>query len=296
MGNEGDQQGGQVRVATRFFPVSAALRPYASTIYSLEVDAPPGVRAEDHLHPEWANLRFIDGDAPLAAIGEAPLAPVPAFVVTGPTSHATRFAAGAMRAWGIGILPMGWARLFALPAEDLADRFCDGRSHPAFAAIVPLADALAGIGDEAAAALRIDAHFAALLGAVPEEDGAVLVAYRALVDDEWASVAELAAALDLSVRSVERLCHRAFGFAPKLLLRRQRFLRSLARFILDPSMAWSDALDHRYYDQSQFTHDFHRFMGMSPRAYAALPKPILAAAARARVAAAGEPVQGLHRP
>ncbi|WP_317152202.1 helix-turn-helix domain-containing protein [Sphingopyxis indica] len=296
MGNEGDQQGGQARVVTRFFPVSAALRPYASTIYSLEVDAPPGVRVEDHLHPEWANLRFIDGEAPLAAIGDAVPVPVPPFVVAGPTSHATRFAAGAMRAWGIGILPMGWARLFAVPAEELADRFCDGRRHPAFAAIAPLADALAGIDDFAAAARLIDKHFAALLYETPEDDGAVLAAYRALVDDEWVSVAELAAALDLSVRSVERLCHRAFGFAPKLLLRRQRFLRSLARFILDPSMAWVDALDHRYYDQSQFTHDFHRFMGMSPRAYAALPKPILAAAARARAAAAGEAVQGLHKP
>lgn len=296
MGNEGGRQGQDARVVTRFFPVSAALRPYASTIYSLEVAAPPGTRVEDFLHPEWANLRFIEGEAPLAAIGDAPPAPVPAFVVTGPTSHATRFAAATMRAWGIGILPMGWARLFAVPAEALADRFCDGRRHPAFAAVAPLADALAGIGDMTAAARRIDDHFAMLLRQAPEEESAILAAYRALVDDEWASVSELAAALDLSERSAERLCHRAFGFAPKLLLRRQRFLRSLARFMLDPSMAWSAALDHRYYDQSQFTHDFHRFMGMSPRAYAALPKPILAAAARARAAAAGEAVQGLHRP
>ena len=46
-----------VRVATRFFPVSEALRPYCSIIYHIEVDAPAGVRIEDYLHPEWANLR-----------------------------------------------------------------------------------------------------------------------------------------------------------------------------------------------------------------------------------------------
>jgi AraC-like DNA-binding protein len=66
--------------------------------------------------------------------------------------------------------------------------------------------------------------------------------------------------------------------------------------MLDPTMAWIDTLDHHYHDQAQFTRDFQRFMGMSPRAYAARPKPILGAAARARAAAAGEAVQGLHRP
>jgi len=35
---------------------------------------------------------------------------------------------------------------------------------------------------------------------------------------------------------------------------------------------------------------------MSPRDYAAMPKPILGAAALARAAAAGAAVQGLHKP
>src|SRR3546814_14244199 len=70
----GDRNGGPdtaTRVATRFFPVSAALRPYASIIYLTEIDAPPGARVEDVLHPEWANLRFIAGEEPLEAIGNA---------------------------------------------------------------------------------------------------------------------------------------------------------------------------------------------------------------------------------
>src|SRR3546814_969262 len=95
----------------------------------------------------------------------------------------------------------------------------------------------------------------------------------------------------LSERSVERLSRRAFGFPPKLLLRRQRFLRSLARFMLDPSMAWTATLDHHYYDQAQFIRDFQRFMGMRPGVYAARAKPILGAAALARAAAAGEAVR-----
>lgn len=285
-----------VHVATRFFPLSAKLIPYVSAIYMSDIAVPAGERIEDYLHPEWANLRFIDGEAPIAAIGDAAPTASPRFTVTGPTSHATYFAAGNMRVWGIGILPMGWAKFIPLPADDLADRSCDGAEHPAFAAFVSLIDALLQERNTEAAAAMIDAHLVGLLAGAPPDDPAILAAHRALVDDDLASVADLSAKLSLSERSVERLSHRAFGFSPKLLLRRQRFLRSLGRFMLDPSMAWIDALDHQYCDQAQFTHDFHRFMGMSPRAYAARAKPILGVAAFARAAAAGAAVQGLHKP
>ncbi|HJS12676.1 helix-turn-helix domain-containing protein [Sphingopyxis sp.] len=284
------------RVATRFFPLSPALRPYVSTIYLSEVAGTGGGRVEDYLHPEWANLRFVEGDRPLAAIGDSPVAPTPRFVATGPTSTATYFAAGNMRAWGIGILPMGWAKFIPLSAEDLADRLTDGSAHPAFATFAPLLGALRKVSDVDAAAALIDDHVRALLADAPPDDPAILAAHRALVDDEMTSVACLSAKLSLSERSIERLCHRAFGFSPKLLLRRQRFLRSLGRFMLDPSMAWIDTMDHHYYDQAQFTRDFQRFMGMSPRDYAARPKPILGAAAFARAAAFGAAVQGLHQP
>ncbi|MDO9368135.1 MAG: helix-turn-helix domain-containing protein [Sphingopyxis sp.] len=284
------------RVATRFFPLSVALRPYLSTIYLTDVALSDGNRIEDYLHPEWANLRFVDGDPPLAAIGDQPVVEAPRFIATGPTSKATFFAVGNMRTWGIGILPMGWAKFIPLPAEDLADQSTDGVTHPAFASFAPLLETLRQANDVDAAAALIDSHFCALLANAPPDDPAVLAAHRALVDDDLSSVADLSAKLSLSERTIERLSRRAFGFSPKLLLRRQRFLRSLARFMLDPSMAWIDTMDHHYYDQAQFTRDFQRFMGMSPRDYAARPKPILGAAAVARAAAAGAAVQGLHKP
>ena len=73
------------RISTRFFPLSEALRPYISTIYLSEVTVPDGSRVEDYLHPEWANLRFVEGDLPLAAIGGGPVVETPRFVATGPT-------------------------------------------------------------------------------------------------------------------------------------------------------------------------------------------------------------------
>ena len=295
-GGRPSQSDTDVRVATRFFPVSEALRPYCSIIYLTEVAAPPGVRIDDYLHPEWANMRFIEGETTRSAIGDDAITPAPAFNLTGPTSRATYFSVGSMRTWGIGILPMGWAKYFSLPAEELADRFCDAATHPAFADFVPLAERLRGTNDVEAGARAIDDFFAGRLACAPRDDPAILAAHAALMDDALGSVSHFAAKLGLSERSVERLSRRAFGFPPKLLLRRQRFLRSLARFMLDPSMAWIDTLDYHYYDQAQFTRDFQRFMGMSPRAYAARSKPILGAAARARADAAGAAVQGLHKP
>jgi hypothetical protein len=208
------------RVATRFFPLSAPLRPYISTIYLTEVAISDGNRIEDYLHPEWANLRFVDGDPPLAAIGGNPVVEAPRFIATGPTSKATFFAVGNMRTWGIGILPMGWAKFIPIPAEDFADRSIDGGSHPAFASFAPLLEALRQANDVDAAAALIDGHFCALLPGAPPDDPAILSAHRALVDDDLSSVADLSAKLSLTERSIERLSRRAFGFSPKLLLRR----------------------------------------------------------------------------
>ena len=81
-----------------------------------------------------------------------------------------------------------------------------------------------------------------------------------------------------------------------LLLRRQRFLRSLAQFMLDPSLTWIKTLDWHYVDQAHFVRDFKRFMTMSPSTYAALDHPVLRSAARARAVAAGAAVQALHQP
>lgn len=287
-------------VQFRFALPAEALRPFVTTYYRTEVVCSPRAPwLEDWLHPEWANLRFLASGQAQSVIGAGEPQSCPAFTVTGPTSRAMRFRLGSGHSWGIGLLPLGWARLFSRPASDYADRFVDGAADPVFAALAPLGKALAGSGGDHDAELAlIEAHMARLLAGAETGPGdpAITALHAALVNPDMLTVSDLADALGMNVRSVERLSCRAFGFPPKLLLRRQRFLRSLARFMLDPSLTWVGAIDCHYHDQPHFVRDFRRFMGMCPSDYARANKPLLAAAARARMAVAGAAVQGLHVP
>lgn len=285
-------------ITVRFALPSAELRPYVTTYYCTEAVASPSEPIlQDYFHPEWANLRFMEPDWALTAIGDDPLRYSPAFTVTGPTSLAANFRIPSGRCWGIGLMPLGWASFFDAHASDHADRIIDGNSDPAFAEFQSLSKALAQSDGEFSDELEIiETHMAQFVVRETPNARAINAISAALVDPELATVGKLAERVGMNVRSLERLSKRAFGFTPKLLLRRQRFLRSLAQFMMDPSLKWLSTLDYQYHDQAHFVRDFKRFMCMSPSTYAKLDKPFMVAAARARMAIAGEAVQGLHDP
>ncbi|NQX93359.1 MAG: AraC family transcriptional regulator [Erythrobacter sp.] len=299
-------------ITLRFALPSERLRPYVTTYYLIEAqtsETEPVI--EDYLHPEWPNLRFLKDDWASSAVGEEPLRATPAFSVTGPTTKATQFrigkdagrGGGAVKGgnWGIGLLPLGWAKLIGAPANEYADRFIDGNADPAFEPLRALGAKLSTrfhgeTRDFASEVALIEECLKGLLEREVPHEEQITAINAALVDPDIASASQLAERVGMNLRSLERLSRRAFGFPPKLLLRRQRFLRSLAQFMLDPSLKWLSTLDYQYHDQAHFVRDFKRFMGMTPGQYAKLEKPILVAAAQARMAIAGEAVQGLHDP
>lgn len=285
------------KVSLRFHLPSADLAPFVTTYYLMEVDAGPEGVVEDWLHPEWANLRITVSGGVEAAPGLEEPAAMPRIIGAGPTSLATRFRIRQARVWGIGMLPMGWLKFVDGAAADYADGTADAGQDPAWHVFAGLSGELAQHGlsvDEEIACLE-RALKARLDHPVPEAE-TVSAVHKALVEGEASSVAGLADAAGLTPRTLERLSKRVFGFPPKLLLRRQRFLRSLAQFMLDPSLSWLDTMDSQYHDQAHFIRDFRRFMGMTPSEYGARPHPILFAAAIGRSAIAGEAVQALHKP
>ena len=275
-------------ITVHFFQPSPALRPYFTAFYLTEIDTPTGTLVDDYLHPEWAALRFTQGTPPIASVGPGPMRPQWPFVANGPTSKTIHFGVETSRIWGIGLQPLGWAKFVTAPANFLANVTVDGATHPAFARFAPLRGLIFDSqADPAAEAARINAHMETLAD-LPVPNGPQIAAcHAAVLDPQVGTVSELGERLGLAVHSLERLTRRYFGFSPKLLLRRQRFLRSLAQFMLDPTLKWIGALDGQYHDQAQFVRDFKAFMGLSPRQYASLPHPILHPIMRQRMADAG---------
>jgi AraC-like DNA-binding protein len=268
--------GAEFGISVRFYRLSEALQPYFTALYATTIECAPDVRVTDCLHPEWAALRFTEGPPPHACVGPGAMVPQWPFVANGPTSKAINFGVTRSRVWGLGLQPAGWAKFVAQPANGHRDRTVDGSSDGAFALFAPILDIVArGEGDAERIATGINDFLMHHAGRPVPQEAQILACQAALRDPDVANVGELGERLGMGERSLERLCGRYFGFPPKLLLRRQRFLRSLAQFMLDPERTWSKAIDGQYYDQAQFVRDFRSFMGMTPSEYAEAPHPIL---------------------
>ncbi|MFU7527288.1 helix-turn-helix domain-containing protein [Qipengyuania sp. ASV99] len=270
-----------------------------TSFYHVDLDAGTRGTLQDYLQPEWGNLRFFAGSCPSAEIGVSRVSGA-RFTATGPSALPCRFELGNARMWGIGLLPLGWARLIAADASALANTICDGAAHPAFAKFNGLSPVLCDpevpIEEQLAAIAATMEH----LMQPNRDEPKIQRIHTALVSGQHIAVAELADACNMSIRTLERMCHRYFGFTPKLLMRRQRFMRSLTSYMLHSGQKggarWTEAMDGDYHDQAQFTREFTQFMTMTPSKYAGLDHPILASFMEARARVWGSAAQTLDRP
>lgn len=284
-------------IEARFHPPPEDLRRYFTTFYVTSITVPGGGVVRDALQPEWANLRFFCGARPVSWFEGQPELRDVSFTATGPSSRPCNFTLGSTRFWGVGLMPLGWDRFVHQPAAQHTNLMVDGRTHPTFTHFAPLADELFGSeADEAAEFDRIVDFFRALDRRTAIEEERIQAIHSAMVDPQIDSVARMVERTGIGQRTIERLCDRAFGFSPKMLLRRQRFMRSLAQFMLDPSLKWIGAIDSQYHDQAQFVREFHEFMGMTPREYAAQPHPVLERFMHERARIHGAPVQTMDPP
>lgn len=286
-------------VRSRFYSPPEQFDGCFTTFYHLTLDVEDGGTVTDFLQPEWANIRFFAGSAPTASIGTSQIVKT-RFGATGPSSLPCQFELGTSRMWGIGFLPIGWSRFIEAEAFSLANLACDGSHHPAFAKFDILREVLT---DPLVSPEEQFDHIVTTLGTLmrPNRDEPkIRRVHQALVDGDCSSVSEFASLCGMSVRTLERVCRRYFGFTPKLLMRRQRFMRSLATFMLHQSTGngrrWTEAMDADYHDQAQFTREFREFMTMLPSEYAGLEHPILASFMEARARIWGSAAQTLDAP
>lgn len=280
----------------QFIVPAPELRRYVSSYYFFEISTPDGKPREDILHPEWANVRYmLEGGVPAAQVPQPPVS-VPRATMTGPTSRAIHIACTHARMVGIGILPLGWHRFVAVDASKYANANFDIEVDPVFAMFKRIWCEIEILSDHRQIADIIERHLLAALGTRSKREDEIERVHAAFTDPEIVDVAALAERVGMNAQYLERLCRREFGFPPKRLLRRQRFLRSLAPRLLDPGLKWTKVLDSNYHDQAHFNRDFRDFMGMTPGQFLAMPRPISKAAVPARLEALGQPLQVLHGP
>ena len=289
------------RLDVRFFAPPEEFEPCFTTIYRLEIALDEGEQVTDYLQPEWSNLRFFCGSGPDSQVfdhrgKDAPSTTGARFQATGPTSHPTHFRIGRTRMWGIGLFPLGWARYVRVNASDSANTIVDGEQDRVFRHFAPLCEALCDPdGDDDVQFAVLSDFFRANVRPV-RDDNRIQAVHSVMVDPLLLQVDEFARRCGLSKRTLERLCAKHFGFSPRLLLRRQRLMRTLGAFMLTPQASWSQVIDRHYHDQSHFVHEFHAFMGCTPSDYASTPHPVLGAFMAERARVWGSPAQTLDAP
>lgn len=281
------------RFTIDFAKAAPPLQPFISTYHMMAQTY--GAETYDCLAPEWAVLRVSHhGGWEWAETGDTRMK-APRVSLTGQLSKAMHLYGCGHQFVGIGIVPLGWAAILGIDASKYADRMVDVEAEPELAHLLPLAETMAGVSDASQMNALLDDPVAHLVK--PVREAATIVAINeALLDPGMNSAGDLAARVGLSAPQLARLTTRVFGFPPQRLIKRQRFLRTLARVLLEPDLSWIQTLDPAYYDQAQFSHDFREAMGMSPRDYLAMPHPLIRAAAIARAKIIGGPLQGLHKP
>ena len=262
--------------SVRIYLPADGLQGYVTFYYVVEASEP----VSDFLYPEWGNLRFaVTGEWYAEMAGIYPLERR-VYSLFGPTDRCGRVTCNGGKTVGLGVTPIGWHRLFGSDANLMANR------------VRPYAGELGVSGDEVIAAFaphardqdgveKLNSLLAGLVERCPLEDPLAVRADRVL-RTRPADVSTFAAAVGVSERSLHRICLRTFGFPPKRLLRRQRFLDTLGQYRSAVGASLETSLDEAYNDQPHFYRDFRDFMNMSPKAYFRAERRLMAEAAIAQ--------------
>ena len=266
-------------VAVRIFRPAPALQAYITFIYVVEIAGP----LIDFLYPEWGNVRWrLTGEWVVEMQGHTP-PPLGAARLFGPTDRPGRITTSGGRTIGFGMTPLGWHRLIGANAAAMVNRIVPLERQLGFDGEA-MSDALIADTSDTASVALIEAALLARLATRPEVGAQILAADRAL-RMRPAEVGDFAAAAGMSERTLHRVCLNAFGFAPKRLMRLQRFLDTLGQVRSAIGTSVRDAIDDAYCDQSHFYRDFRDFMGMTPRAYFRSARALMGPAAQAQMAA-----------
>lgn len=191
---------------------------------------------------------------------------LPDVAVVGPSSRPVTLQIDGAPVVEIPLSPLDWGRLTTVAAVAMADRIVAARdvgitcldgvvdrdpNDIAGVAINRLADAVIARGN-----------------ALLDETTTTLIAQlMALIDAGLVFDAATAAEqVSTTPHNLRRIALRWFGFPPKTLLMRRRFIAALERF-QETGMDFAAITNFSYFDASHFLRDANRFLGTTPRRY-----------------------------
>lgn len=275
----------QVPAATAFRIELPApdLREFFSDYHVMDSDAQVHADAVSYPLPAWPMIRIIVSAGPIAfRLGPRCYDPLPTPALYGTTTRAMQTTTHGGVTVGVGLTPLGWSRLFALSADQVRDRvvpLADLIPAPAVAALVE--DLRTADLTERLTAILDSFLRAQLLPPKPCDDA--IRALSHLIDDEATEgIGLLTRQLGLSSAALRHLSIRYFGYPPKLLLVRTRFMRSLLRIMLADGPADYAGITPTYFDKSHFLRDARRFLDTTPRRFMQRSNPYVLATLRAR--------------
>ena len=260
-------------ISIQYFEPPEALRLHVSSLYWFETAAPGFA---DLMRAELGQIRLLIDGVGRTNYKSGKQWEGSGAILQGPTTAPTHYTADTrLRLFGVGLLPLGWAELIGLSADELADNATDLGSVMPAALVSSLMDALASAPTNAGRCKVVTDFLQARL--VANRHAACWFTRLA---DEWLTaspnpqVDALVAASGMSSRSVERLTHRLYGASPKLLARKYRALGAAVRLGMGDAQNWSDAAGDAFYDQAHFIREFRAFTGLTPARFQAQLAPL----------------------
>ncbi|MEO5865903.1 MAG: helix-turn-helix domain-containing protein [Sphingomonas sp.] len=236
------------------------------------------------LLPSWAQVWIVLTEGIITVkIGRRQYDPLSSAILYGVTSRAMQVTAQGGVTVVIDVSPMGWARLFKPAADALRDRITPLQALLPAGQVEALATRLYESDRDSAVKDIIDGFFLEHMPP-PDRNEPIIAKMMTLLADETGAddLIGIAKKLGISPPTFLRISKRYFGFTPKMLMMRARFLRALTSMLTD-----TDAIDFSYvppgyHNVPHFIRDANRFLGMTPRRFLAMDMPYLCAALRAR--------------
>jgi hypothetical protein len=244
-----------------FWRPASELAPYVSGYHLYRMRSRDAGPTRDVFFPSWSLLRFaVDADQWSLKLGRHHFSPMPPASFMGPSSHAAYCEARSGLVVGAGVLPAGWSRFFGRDASAHANR------------IVPLAamiddapefesEVRGAVLGEGSPKTAFDRWFLDRLARTGPEHPLVARVHALINDPTINRTQPIADATGLAGRALVTFSRTHFGFAPKLLLRRARFLRALSAAVEVERGRWrAVAQQAGYFDGSHFLRDCHLFL------------------------------------